>query len=116
LNNDAALGWKECSDEMYMITLQALGCMGFEPKHVVTSPWKFRSERGNFIQTLERSNVIDASGIPLSNSRLLSVQQVWNAYRQGVDASQLGGAFLVDLFLFHSVLVRVYLSSANVEI
>jgi len=120
LNSNGLAGWRQCSDEMYMVTLQALGCMGFEPRDVVTSPYKFRAERGNFYQSLERSNVIDASGIPLSNSRLLSVQQVWNAYVAANPSSsstgKLGGPFLIDLFLFHSVLVRVYLSGANIEI
>jgi len=116
LNADSAAGWKECSDEMYIVTLQALGNMGFEPKHTVTSPYKFRAERNNFYQTLERSNVIDASGIPLSNSRLLSIQQVWNGYTSESSSTSIGGPFLIDLYLFHSVLVRVYLSGANVEI
>jgi hypothetical protein len=120
LNGDGANGWKEVSDELYMITMQALGCMGYESKLCATSPYKYRAERFQVFQTLERSGVIDMAGVPLNNSRLLSIQQVWNANFSTVASTSNGiliaSPTLIDLFLYHSILVRVYLSGATVEV
>jgi len=107
-NQGGAAGWKTAPYELYMIALQCLGKLGISGENCGTNPFQYYLNRFNIYQTLERSNVIDQSGIPLSNSRLLSVQQTWSAAPSA--------ATLIDLFLFHSVLIRVYLSGANIEI
>ncbi len=101
--------WRTCGQEMYMTSLQSLGKMGGGVgENCSTNLFQYLLARFNVYQSLERSNVIDQSGIPLSNSRLLAIQQTWSA---APDA-----ATLIDLFLFYTVLIRVYISGSNIEI
>jgi hypothetical protein len=100
--------WRTAANELYANSLQALGRFGIDESNCATSVFKFRRERLNIYQTLERSNVIDQSGIPLSNSRLLNVQQTW--------VGTPGASTLIDLFLFYSVLIKVYLNGASIEV
>ncbi len=95
---------------MYACTLQSLNRFGSKGQgNCSTNLQQYVAlGRFNFYQSLERSNVIDQSGIPLSNSRLLTISQTWNTAP--------AAATLIDLFLFYSIMIRVFNSGANVEV
>lgn len=69
---------------------------------------EFRESKSVFAQTLERSDVMDLSGQPTSNSRILSLNASWNA------APVNGSA--IDMYLKYVTLIRVYLSNVIVEV
>lgn len=93
--------------ELYATSMQALGKLtGLAP---ATNLTVYKSDRFQIWQTLERDGAIDGSGVPLANSRLLSVAESWNAPPNG-------GASLIDFFLFYTTLIRVYLTGSNVEV
>jgi hypothetical protein len=61
-------------------------------------------------QDLERSNILDLSGIPLSTSRLLNINASFGGTALPTEAR------IVDVFLYHVVLLRVFGSNLVVEI
>ena len=100
--------WKTCPQEMYASCLNSMGKLGLSPSSSATNIYQFLGSRYNFYQSLERSNVTAQSGIPLSNSRMLAVQSVWNAPP--------APATLIDLYLMYTVLIRVFNSGSNLEV
>lgn len=103
-NINGAGGYRTVPYEIYANNVQdRFSQMG----GVATNLVQFMQSRFQIYQTLERSSVIDLSGIPLSNSRILNVQSIWNAAPSS--------ATLVDLFLQYAVLIRVFLSGSNIE-
>jgi hypothetical protein len=100
--------WRTAVNELYANSLQCLGRFGIDDCNCATNLFKFRTQRLNIYQTLERSGVIAEAGLPLSNSRLLNVQSTW--------VGSTGTPTLVDFYLFFSVLIRVYLNGASIEV
>ncbi len=105
-NNGAAAGWRTAPADLYSILLQSLNQLGWMKQGVATNFVGYLSQQFCITQSLERSNVLDLSGIPLSNSRLLNVQMEWST------AASVTG----DLFLLYAVLIRCFTSGTNVEI
>lgn len=73
---------------------------------------RFRQSQAAVAQTLERSNVLSLSGVPLSNSRILSL----NAQFAGTDYLNPIPGTQIDFFLYYVTLLRVYNSSVIVEV
>ena len=69
----------------------------------------FREGSAVFAQTLERSSVMELSGIPLSNSRVLALQAKFG----GTSANT---AALSTFYLKYVTLIRVFSSNVTVEI
>ncbi len=109
-NVGGASGWRTASNELYTVTLQGLSALGLGNKAPSTNDVQFRAGRTNIYQTLERQGggAIDLAGIPLSNARSLSIQMIKNTTPTT--------STLIDVFLFHVILIRVFLSGCNVEI
>ncbi len=98
---------KTASWEMFATTLKGvekLGTGNATETPIVT----YMSDRFQIYDSLDRSSVLELAGIPLSNSRLLNVQQTWNIAP--------AAATLIDLYLFHAVLMRVFLTGCNIEV
>ena len=92
--------------ECYLQTLQAFG----DPLKIGTMVTQGEFVQGSavFSCNLERSNVLELSGIPLSNSRMLSLNMSFS--NEGTTLRKF------NIFLKHAVLVRVFTNSISVEI
>jgi len=99
-------GWRTAASDLYFITLQSLGSLGWARSGIATNFYSYLSKQFSVTQSLERESVLGLSGVPLSNARLLNVQMQWST-----AASTVG-----DLFLFYAVLVRAFESGTNVEV
>jgi len=99
-------GWRTACSDLYYITLQSLGALGWAKSGIATNFYTYLSSQFSVTQTLERESVLGLSGVPLSNSRLLNIQMQW------VNPNTTVG----DLFLIYAILVRVFVSGTNVEV
>ncbi len=106
----SAAGWRTACSDLYFITLQSLGALGWAKSGIATNFYTYLSSQFSVTQTLERESVLGLSGVPLSNSRLLNVQMQWN--RQYLSSASTVG----DLFLIYAILVRIFVSGTNVEV
>lgn len=102
----SAAGWRTAASDLYFITLQSLGALGWGKSGIATNFYTYLSSQFSITQTLERESVLGLSGVPLSNSRLLNVQMQWKNPNTTVG----------DLFLIYAILVRVFVSGTNVEV
>ena len=68
---------------------------------------EFRTGSAAIIQTLERSNVNNGAGIPLSNARILSLNASWSA-----NATT---ELQIDFFLVYTTLLRCFISNVSIE-
>jgi hypothetical protein len=84
-----------------------MALQSFGRKGAVTTLDRFMEDSAIFACNLERSTVMELSGIPLSNSRMLSLNVSWN-----VAAT----ARKFNVFLKHAVLIRCFANSISVEI
>lgn len=98
---------KTASWEMFATTLKGIEKLG-TGNATETPIVTYMSDRFQIYDSLDRSSVLELAGIPLSNSRLLNVQQSWNVAP--------ARATLIDLYLFHAVLIRCFLTGSNVEV
>ena len=90
--------------DLFLGTMQSFG----NPNQMTTFS-RFLTDSAAFGIDLERSNVTELAGIPLSNSRMLSINASWNAIPTG-------GTRKFNIFLKHAILVRVFANSISVEI
>ena len=90
--------------DLFLGTMQSFG----NPNQTTTFK-RFLTDSAAFGIDLERSNVTELAGIPLSNSRMLSINASWNN-------SPTGGTRKFNIFLKHAILVRVFANSISVEI
>jgi hypothetical protein len=95
------------SPEIYTQALQ--GFNSYKPNgSTFISESQFRLGSAVFAQTLERSSVLELSGIPLSNSRVLALQAKWG----GTSSTGKSSVF----YLKYVSLIRVFASNVTVEI
>lgn len=101
--------FRTAATELYAISLQSLGHMGWGASGVATNLQEYYLSRFCVYQSMERSDVIDLSGQPMSNARLLNVQA---SFAGSTPSPAISG----DLFLFYVILVRCFLSGTNIEV
>jgi hypothetical protein len=103
------IGPRQTSPELYAQTLRSVSkwhqTMGVSAG---VSESEFRQGSAAFGLDLERSNVQQLSGIPLSNSRVLTVNAQWSSAPVGSTD--------IDLFLYYVTLIRVFGNSVIIEI
>ena len=95
-------GWEPSAVDLYIMALQSFGRKG-----CVTTLDRFMSDSAILGVSLERSTVTELAGIPLSNSRMLSLNVSWNSAPS---------ARKYNVFLKHAVLIRCFANSISVEI
>ena len=88
--------------DLYIMALQSFGRKG-----CVTTLERFTSDSAILGVSLERSTVTELAGIPLSNSRMLSLNVSWNTA---------ASARKYNVFLKHAVLIRCFANSISVEV
>ena len=88
--------------DLYIMALQSFGRKG-----CVTTLDRFMSDSAILGVSLERSTVTELAGIPLSNSRMLSLNVSWNTA---------ASARKYNVFLKHAVLIRCFANSISVEV
>ena len=97
----------QASADCYFLALKSFGQYNNNtPSHMSSSYASYLSESSVLAVGLERSNVLDVSGIPLSNSRTLAFNITFS------DTTNNNGT----LFLEYLTVARVFLSNATVEV
>ena len=96
---------RESAPELYAMALQAFGQMTGSAPTVSTTEKEYRNGKAVYAQSFERSSVLDLSGQPSSNSRIISLVSRFS------DTAVHDSAF----YLFFAQLIRVFSSNAVVE-
>jgi hypothetical protein len=96
------------SPELYTQALQGFNTYKTNGSTFIAE-YAFRNGSAVFAQTLERSSVLELSGIPLSNSRVLALQAKWGG---NVAVTSKSSVF----YLKYVSLIRVFASNVTVEI
>ena len=107
-----AAGARGSSPELYVTALRAHGKF-YQDQGVCTgvSEPQYRAGHAVFSQDLERSSIQQLSGIPLSQSRTLSVNASW-----GGDTPIPEKSTEIDFYLCFVCLIRVFSSNSVIEI
>jgi hypothetical protein len=96
---------RQSSVELYVSVLQAFGQMTKNSPNVSTTELEYRAGKAIFAQSFERSSVLELSGQPSSNSRIISLVSRFS------DTAVHDSSF----YLFFAQLIRVFSSNAVVE-